>query len=53
MKKIILGLVISALTLFTGSANAQCDLAINNLQIQIVGTPVVLGPNKCEVTFNA
>lgn len=53
MKKILLSLFTFAVIGFTAKVQAQCDLTLNNLQIQIVGTPVVLGPNKCEVTFNA
>jgi Secretion system C-terminal sorting domain len=53
MKRILLSLIVFAAVGFTATVKAQCDLALNNLQIQIVGTPVVLGPNKCEVTFNA
>lgn len=53
MKKLLLSLFVIVLLCNTKKADAQCDLSINNLQIQIVGTPVVLGPNKCEVTFNA
>lgn len=52
MKKIYLSIVILALFGLTSKVEAQCDLSIANLQIQIVGTPVTLGPNKCEVTFN-
>ena len=53
MKKIYLSIMMLAVVGFTTSVKAQCDLSIANLQIQIVGTPVSLGPNKCEVTFNA
>lgn len=53
MKKILLTLFAFAAIGSVQKAAAQCDLTLNNLQIQIVGTPVVLGPNKCEVTFNA
>ena len=54
MKKIYLSIMMLAVVGFTASIKAQnCDLSIANLQIQIVGTPVSLGPNKCEVTFNA
>jgi len=53
MKKILLSLFVIVFLINAKESEAQCDLSINNLQIQIVGTPVVLGPNKCEVTFNA
>ena len=52
MKKLLLSLLVIVLLCNT-KMMAQCSLSINNLQIQVVGTPVVLAPNKCEVTFNA
>ncbi|MEQ1678779.1 MAG: hypothetical protein ABL876_18935, partial [Chitinophagaceae bacterium] len=53
MKRLIL--IFAAFVCITSATKvqAQCDLALNNLQIQIVGSPVVLGPNKCQITFNA
>ncbi len=53
MKKRILSFMIPLLLLYGGKLRAQCDLTLNNLVIQVVGVPVVLGPNKCQVTFNA
>ncbi|MBL7747673.1 MAG: T9SS type A sorting domain-containing protein [Chitinophagaceae bacterium] len=53
MKKSLLAFLTLAVITSSQKVEAQCDLTVSNLQIQIVGTPVVLGPNKCEVTFNA
>lgn len=53
MKKIYQLTIAFVMVLTLTKAKAQCDLTLSNLQIQIVGTPVVLGPSKCEVTFNA
>jgi hypothetical protein len=53
MKKLLFSFIAFAILATGTKLYGQCDLALNNLQIQIIGTPVVLGPNKCEVTFNA
>ena len=45
-------LFIAALTA-SFKLNAQCDLQFSNVQVSLVGDPVVLGPNKCEYRFNA
>ncbi len=34
------------------SSYAQCDLSISNVSVELVGTPVTLGANKCRATFN-
>ena len=33
-------------------SQAQCDIALSNVVVQIVGSPIVLGANKCQVTVN-
>jgi hypothetical protein len=50
MKKILplLAIVLSA----SIATNAQCDLALSNVSVQMVGSPVSLGPNKTKATFN-
>ena len=50
MKK-ILPLLAIVLGLYT-SSYAQCDLSISNVSVELVGTPVTLGANKCRATFN-
>ena len=53
MNKILLSIFfIGTLTAFS-KLNAQCDLQFSNVQVSLVGDPVVLGPNKCEYRFNA
>ena len=53
MNKILLSFFfIGTLTAFS-TLNAQCDLQFSNVQVNLVGDPVVLGPNKCEYRFNA
>src|SRR4030095_9906779 len=52
MKKILhLFLLIASFGFYSG-LNAQCDLALSNVSVELVGTPVSLGPNKCQVTLN-
>src|SRR5262245_43187839 len=50
MKKVLLVVIVS-LSLYV-SSSAQCDLALSNVAVEIVGTPVSLGPNKTRATFN-
>src|SRR4030095_5103016 len=50
MKKVLLIVVIS-LSLYI-SSSAQCDLTLSNVSVEIVGTPVAIGPNKTRATFN-
>src|SRR5678816_869750 len=49
MKKV---LPLLAIVLSTYIANAQCDLALSNVSVEMVGAPVSLGPNKASATFN-
>ena len=49
MKKV---LPLLAIVLCTYAANAQCDLSLSNVSVEMVGTPVSLGPNKTRATFN-
>jgi len=49
MKKI---LPLAAIVLSTYAVNAQCSLALSNVSVEMVGTPVSLGPNKTRATFN-
>lgn len=49
MKK-ILPLLAIVLSGYLGT-NAQCDLSIGNVSVEMIGTPVVIGPNKCQATF--
>jgi len=52
MKKILhLFLVIASFGFYSG-LKAQCDLALSNVSVELVGTPVVIGPNKCQITVN-
>src|ERR1044072_7934287 len=48
MKKI---LPLLTIMLSVYGSNAQCDLSIGNVSVQMIGTPVVLGINKCQATF--
>src|SRR5689334_8779976 len=49
MKKI---LPLLAIVLSTYAVNAQCDLSLSNVSVEMVGSPVSLGPNKTKATFN-
>src|SRR6185436_1484820 len=49
MKKV---LPLLAIVLSAQLANAQCDLALSNVSVQMVGSPTSLGPNKTKATFN-
>ena len=51
MKK-ILPLLAIALGLYASSYAQPCDLSISNVSVELVGTPVTLGANKCQATFN-
>lgn len=31
---------------------SQCTLSLANVSVEMVGTPSVIGPNKCQATFN-
>jgi hypothetical protein len=50
MKKVLLVSFIS-LSLYM-SSNAQCSLSLSNVSVELVGTPVSLGPTKTRATFN-
>ena len=52
MKKILL-LLFPCVLLSFKKLNAQCDLQFSNVEVSLVGDPIVLGPNKCEYRFNA
>ena len=52
MKKYLLTSVVTVVSFFAAKLQAQCDLSISNIVVQIVGTPVTLGPNKCQVSVN-
>jgi len=49
MKKV---LPVLAIVLCTYAANAQCDLSLSNVSVEMVGTPVSVGINKTRATFN-
>src|SRR6476659_8113586 len=49
MKK-ILPLLAIALGLYA-SSYAQCDLSLGSVSVEMIGTPVTIGPNKCQATF--
>jgi hypothetical protein len=34
------------------SSYSQCDLSLGNVSVEMIGTPVTIGPNKCQATFN-
>ncbi len=53
MKKILLSIVTFVVIGVSTNVKAQCDLAFNNLTIQIVGAPVQTAGPKCTITFNA
>ena len=48
--KRILPLLAIMLSAYFGS-NAQCDLSLGNVSVEMIGTPVTIGPNKCQATF--
>lgn len=52
MKKILLLCLLIASFGFYNGLNAQCDLALSNVSVELVGNPVVLGANKCQITVN-
>jgi len=50
MKKILPLLAIALIASI--ATNAQCSLSLSNVSVQMVGSPVSLGPNKTKATFN-
>lgn len=52
MKKILLSLFVFAVAGYGARLQAQCTIIQTNVAVQVVGTPVVLGPNKCQFTIN-
>src|SRR5215813_10986321 len=48
MKKILPFLTIVLGSYF--SSHSQC-VSFGNVSVQMIGTPVVIGPNKCQATF--
>jgi hypothetical protein len=50
MKKILPVLIIVLSLSIT--SYSQCDLSLGNVSVELVGTPVTLGANKCRATFN-
>src|SRR5258705_7339319 len=33
------------------SSYSQCDLSLGNVAVEMIGTRVTIGPNKCQATF--
>ena len=33
------------------SSYSQCDLSLGSVSVEMIGTPITIGPNKCQATF--
>ena len=52
MKKILLSFLVLAMAGYGTKLQAQCNIIQTNLFVQVVGSPVVISPTKCQYTIN-